>query len=84
MSDNKKQIHIMLLKALHLGFTLITFYIAWLMFRYGKLTGMNKYGFRYNYFVLMGYGVLLMGVIARGLARLCRAVWRGCKKALLK
>lgn len=29
-------------------------------------------------------GVLLMGVIARGLARLCRAVWRGCKKALLK
>lgn len=29
-------------------------------------------------------GVLLMGVIMRGFTRLCRAIWRGCKKALLK
>lgn len=29
-------------------------------------------------------GVLLMGVIMRGFARLCRTIWRGCKKALLR
>ena len=29
-------------------------------------------------------GVMLMGVIMRGFTRLCRAIWRGCKKALLK
>ena len=29
-------------------------------------------------------GVLLFGVIVRGLAGLCKAVWRGCKKALTK
>lgn len=29
-------------------------------------------------------GVLLMGAIIRGLAKLCRAIWRGCKKALVK
>ena len=29
-------------------------------------------------------GVLLFGVIVRALARLCRGVWRGCKKALTK
>lgn len=40
-------------------------------------------------FVLCGLGVLILGVllvgwIARGLWRLCRSIWRGCKKALLK
>lgn len=29
-------------------------------------------------------GVMLMGVIMRGFTRLCRAIWRGCKKALLR
>ncbi|MGX8692920.1 MAG: DUF1700 domain-containing protein [Clostridia bacterium] len=33
---------------------------------------------------LLILGALLMGVIARGLAKLCRAVWRGCKKLLVK
>ena len=33
---------------------------------------------------LLILGALLMGVIVRGLVRLCRAVWRGCKKLLLK
>lgn len=59
MSD-KKQIHIMLLKMLHLCITLILFYGIWLIYRYGKLFGMNKYAFRYNIYVLGGYGVLLM------------------------
>ena len=29
-------------------------------------------------------GVMLMGVIMRGFVRLCRAIWRGCKRALLR
>ncbi len=29
-------------------------------------------------------GALLLGVIAKGLAKLCRAIWRGCKKMLVK
>ena len=33
---------------------------------------------------LLILGALLMGLIVRGLAKLCRAVWRGCKKLLLK
>ena len=33
---------------------------------------------------LLILGALLMGLIIRGLAKLCRAVWRGCKKLLLK
>lgn len=33
---------------------------------------------------LLILGALLMGVIVRGLAKLCRAVWRGCKKLLVK
>ena len=35
------------------------FYLAWILFRYGKLTGMSGYGFRYNYFVTIGYAIIL-------------------------
>lgn len=39
--------------------------------------------------ILSGLGLLILGVllfaaIVRGLAALCRSIWRGCKKALLK
>lgn len=39
--------------------------------------------------ILSGAGLLILGAllfaaIVRGLAKLCRGVWRGCKKALLK
>ncbi len=60
MTENKKQIHIMLLKFLHLGVTLTLFYVAWILFRYGKLVGMDKYGYRYNYYVLGLYGAALL------------------------
>ena len=55
MTENQKQLHIMLLKLLHLGLILLIFYCAWLLFRYGALSGMNKYAFRYNYYVAAGY-----------------------------
>ena len=35
------------------------FYLFWLMFRYGRLFGMNGYGFRYNYFVTIAYAGIL-------------------------
>lgn len=38
---------------------ILLFYLAWMLFRYGKLFGMNGRGFRYNYFVTAGYAVIL-------------------------
>ena len=55
--ENRKQLSLMCLKLVHLGLTLAMFYVAWLYFHYGRLSGMNKYGFRYNYYVLAGYAV---------------------------
>ncbi len=58
--NNIKQMKLMLLKMLHLVITILIFYVAWLYFRYGMLSGMNKYGFRYNYYVLAGYSVCVL------------------------
>ena len=49
----------MCLKLAHYLLTLLLFYVTWLLFRYGKLTGINRYGYRYNYFVAAGYAVLV-------------------------
>ncbi|MBR5975034.1 MAG: sugar transferase [Clostridiales bacterium] len=38
---------------------IMLFYLAWLLFRYGRLFGMSGYGFRYNYFVTVCYAFLL-------------------------
>ena len=57
MTENRKQMHIMLLKLLHLVVTISIFYGAWLLYRYGTLSGMSKYAFRYNYYVAAGYFV---------------------------
>ncbi len=58
--DNQKRYDVMLLKFVHLGLTLLIFYICWLLFRYGKLSGMNMYGYRYNYYILAGYCVFVL------------------------
>ena len=50
---------LLLLKVIHLALSVALFFVFWLLFRYHALTGMDKYGFRYNYFVAFGYGVLL-------------------------
>ena len=47
------------LKLAHLLFSAGLFYVTWLLFRFGRLTGLDTYGFRYNYFVAIGYIVLL-------------------------
>ena len=58
-NTKKNAYKLFFLKALHLFLSVGLFYIFWLLFRYHALSGMNKYGFRYNYFIAIGYGVLL-------------------------
>lgn len=41
-------------------FDVMLFYLAWILFRYGRFFDLNPYGFRYNYYVTIGYAVLLM------------------------
>ena len=35
------------------------FYVSWLLFRYHALRNLPDYGFRYNYFISVGYAALL-------------------------
>lgn len=48
------------LKMIHLILTVITFFVFFLLFRYGSLTGGTYYGFRYNYFVAILYGAMVI------------------------
>jgi exopolysaccharide biosynthesis polyprenyl glycosylphosphotransferase len=47
------------LKLMHFAVSVVLFYLAWLLFRYGSLLNLNRYGFRYNFFVTIGYGLLI-------------------------
>ena len=59
--DNYKKTLIMAgLKLLHFMASLVLFNVFWLLFRYGTLNPEKTAGFRYNYFVTAGYGVLLL------------------------
>lgn len=40
-------------------FDIFLFYLAWILFRYGQFFDLDPYGFRYNYFVTIGYAVVL-------------------------
>ncbi len=48
-----------IVKSIHFIITLILFYLMFLLFRYGKLTGIVDVGFRYNYLVTAGFGILV-------------------------
>lgn len=48
------------MKALHLLLTVIVFYLSFLVFRYGNLLTTDTYGFRYNYFVAILYGTMIV------------------------
>ena len=41
-------------------FDILLFYIAWILFRYGSLTDLDPYGFRYNYYVTIAYAIVLL------------------------
>ena len=51
---------ISLLKLLHFLVIGVLFSISWFWFRYNGLPDFAKIGFRYNYFVIIGYGVLVL------------------------
>ena len=47
-------------KMLHLAISIVVFYLTFLLFRYGTLVEIEKAGFRYNYFVALLYGIMLV------------------------
>ncbi|MBQ3668666.1 MAG: exopolysaccharide biosynthesis polyprenyl glycosylphosphotransferase [Clostridia bacterium] len=47
-------------KLVHFALNIALFYIAFLLFRYEGLPQAKEAGFRYNYYVTAGYGVLLL------------------------
>ena len=55
----KNTYKLLFVKILHLLVSVALFYVALLYFRYEGLTITDKTGFRYNYLVAIGYGVLL-------------------------
>ena len=58
--SNRGQFLIRGMKFLHFAATLAVFFIFWMLFRYHKLFPVKDIGFRYNYFVLLGYGAFLL------------------------
>ena len=57
--EQRKQIRLVIGKILHTTITLVIFYCFWLLFRYGEIPTVKEIGYRYNYFVLAGYGAIL-------------------------
>ncbi|MCR4605431.1 MAG: sugar transferase [Eubacterium sp.] len=48
-----------LAKVLHMAISIAIFYLSWLLFRYGALSFRGDIAYRYNYYVCVGYGVIL-------------------------
>ena len=57
--NEKNKYRLFTVKLLHLFSSAALFYLFWMLFRYHALTGMSRTGFRYNYFILIAYAVLL-------------------------
>ncbi len=55
----RKSYTLLCAKLLHLLLSVGLFYVAWLWFRYQRLHDLPAYGFRYNYFIALGYAALL-------------------------
>ena len=55
----KNSFKLFLIKFLHFIVIVGLFYICFLLFRYGRLTDLESWGFRYNYYVTIAYGVIL-------------------------
>ena len=47
------------IKLLHFGTSIVLFYVFFLLFRYGKLGNLSSYGFRYNYYAAVLYGIMM-------------------------
>ena len=59
-AEQRNQMVIMWVKLIHFCLTLALFYVFWMLFRYHGFHVANRYGFRYNYYILAGYAVLLL------------------------
>ena len=58
--DYRKRVKLYLLKMLHFSLSVGLFYGAWMIFRYDTIMKNHGTGFRYNYFVIIGYGILII------------------------
>ncbi len=59
MSSHDKRMTFFFAKVAHLLISIIIFYPFWLMYRYGMLEFRTTPEYRYNFFITIGYGVLL-------------------------
>ncbi len=61
-TNDKYKNHLLLsgVKLLHFLASIGVFYFFWMLFRYGKVSGVEDVGFRYNYFAAVLYGALLL------------------------
>jgi len=48
-----------IVKSIHFSLALILFFFTFLLFRYETISGIQDVGFRYNYIVTAGFGVLV-------------------------
>ena len=55
----KNSFRLMGLKFLHAAITMCLFNLFFILFRYGRLTNLSSWGFRYNFYVTIGYGIIL-------------------------
>lgn len=58
-TEFKNQTELFFLKIAHYFVTVALFAVFWIVWRYGSLTISHDVGFRYNYFTIGAYGVLL-------------------------
>lgn len=57
-NDYSKKINKFCMKAIHFFLTCSMFYGIWLLFRYKELPQIKAQGFRYNYFITLGFAAL--------------------------
>ena len=57
--EHYKQLLITVFKAFHFILSLIIFNLFWYMFRYGKIFTEVEAGFRYNYYVVFAFAIML-------------------------
>lgn len=61
--DSRKSANLIkmrLLKLIHFALCITVFTVAWFQFRYHGRIDTNDIGFRYNYFIIIGYAVILL------------------------
>ena len=57
--NETKKYKLLFVKLIHVLVSAALFYVAWLYFRYGSLKNLSQTGFRYNYYIVILYMLLL-------------------------